>query len=194
MNTLFIDTHDKIISISLLKNNNEIDLIQKESNQHHSDYVMPMISNVLKKNNLNVHDITEIIVVNGPGSFTGVRIGVTIAKMLAYTLNIPIKTISSLELYAISNKSINNKIVVIHDIKGVFAGLFNDNKLIGDYFYKSNLEFEKYIKDNKLNDNIIDDNYIDFNKVYEYMKDKQPINPHQVNPIYIKTIEALKND
>lgn len=194
MNTLFIDTHDKIISISLLKNNNEIDLLQKESNQHHSEYVMPMISNILIKNNLNIHDITEIIVVNGPGSFTGVRIGVTIAKMLAYTLNIPIKTISSLELYAISNKSINNKIVVIHDIKGVFAGLFNNNKLIGDYFYKSNLDFAKYINENNLTDNIVDDNYIDFNKVFEYMKDKPSINPHQVNPIYIKTIEVFKND
>ena len=49
--------------------------------------------------------LDEIIVVNGPGSFTGVRLGVTIAKTLAYTLNIPIKTISSLEVSSISNNA-----------------------------------------------------------------------------------------
>ena len=194
MITLFIDTSSSDVSIALIKDNIILSKIVECIPNKHSVYTVSYIDKVLKKANKDVSDVQRIMVVNGPGSFTGVRIGVTIAKMLAYTLNIPIKTISSLELYAISSKSINNKIVVIHDIKGVFAGLFNDNKLIGDYFYKSNLEFEKYIKDNKLNDNIIDDNYIDFNKVYEYMKDKQPINPHQVNPIYIKTIEVFKND
>ena len=49
-------------------------------------------------------------------------------------------------------------------------------------------------RDRLQENNIVDDNYIDFNKVFQYMKEKESINPHQVNPIYIKTIEALKND
>ena len=43
--------------------------------------------------------------VNGPGSFTGIRIGITIAKVYAWSLNIPITTISSLEAMAISSEN-----------------------------------------------------------------------------------------
>ena len=68
------------------------------------------------------------------GVYTSVALGapqadinpsVTIAKTLAYTLNIPIKAISSLEMYAISNNTKKDKIVIIRDIKGVFAGEFD---------------------------------------------------------------------
>ena len=102
MNSLFIDTHDKDIIITLFKNGKVLEASLKSSERHHSDFTMSMIESVLKNNNLTVHELDEILVVNGPGSFTGVRIGVTIAKTLAYTLNIPIKTITSLECLAVS--------------------------------------------------------------------------------------------
>ena len=59
---------------------------------------------MLKQNNLEPNDIDKIIVVNGPGSFTGIRVGVTIAKTYAYSLKKEIVTISSLEAMAISSK------------------------------------------------------------------------------------------
>jgi len=97
MYTLFISTYDKLINISLLKDGKLKSTIEEISKQNHSILVMPMIDNILKSNKITTSDLNEIIVVNGPGSFTGVRIGVVIAKTLAYTLNIPIKTITSLE-------------------------------------------------------------------------------------------------
>ena len=111
MYSLFIDTHDKDIVITLFKDGKVLSSNIKTSERHHSDFTMPMIDNILKDNKLNVHDLGELLVVNGPGSFTGVRLGVTIAKTLAYTLNIPIKTITSLETLAISNDSKQDKLV-----------------------------------------------------------------------------------
>ena len=193
MISLLIDTHDKDINLVLYKDGTILDKNIKESERHHSDFIMPMLKELLDRNNITVHDLNEIIVVNGPGSFTGVRLGVTIAKTLAFTLNIPIKTITSLEMFAISANTETDKIVIINDLKGVFGAKFDkDNKIIDEYFYKSNDEYKSYLE--KQENTIVVNNNIDFNKVYEYMKSIEKTTPHKVNPIYIKMIEANKDD
>lgn len=195
MNTLFIDTHDKNITLCLYKDGKVIDIIDEVSERNHSDLTMPLIKKLLENNNLTPNNLNEILVVNGPGSFTGVRIGVTIAKTFAYTLNIPIKTITSLQVQALGSNMNSEKLATIQDIKGVFGGLYsNNNELIGDLFYKSNEEFDKYIKENNLQDKIIVEKNFDFNKIYEYLKNIKDIPAHSVNPIYIKVIEVLKHD
>ncbi|MBQ3021038.1 MAG: tRNA (adenosine(37)-N6)-threonylcarbamoyltransferase complex dimerization subunit type 1 TsaB [Bacilli bacterium] len=190
MYCLFISTFDKLITIGLLKNGELIEELTQESNQNHSCFVMPMIDKIIKNNNILPSYLNEIIVVNGPGSFTGVRIGVIIAKTLAYTLNISIKTITSLEIFAVSNNSTKNKLVSISDLKGKYIGYFNkDNELINDYIYLKNSEYSEFIKDKE--DYLIDNTKFDLNSIYNYLKTKDNINPHLVNPIYIKGIDAL---
>lgn len=187
MYSLFIDTHDLEIIIGLYHDGKILDSSTKSSPRHHSEIIMPTIKKILNDNHLNVKDLNEILVVNGPGSFTGVRLGVTIAKTLAYTLNIPIKTITSLEVMMISSDC---DLPIIHDVKGVFGGIFKNQKLVGDYFYKTNQEFIDFKANN---DYVIEEEYnIDFDKVYNFMKDKKSINPHAVSALYIKVIEALK--
>jgi len=189
MYSLFIDTHDKNIILGLYKDGVVTDSRNINSGLHHSDLIMPSIKELLDNNKLSPNDLNEILVVNGPGSFTGVRLGVTIAKTFAYILNISIKTITSLEVMMVSNGSV---LPIIRDVKGVFGCVFKNHLQLGDYFYKSNEEFKDFVSSNKLE---VDELYnVDFNKVYEYMKDKESINPHQVNPIYIKVIEVLKDD
>lgn len=190
MYSLLIDTHDKELLICLYKDN---DVLDKEVNNtmNHASKCMPIIYDVLSRNNLDVHNLNEIIVVTGPGSFTGVRIGATIGKMLAYTLNIPIKTITSLDMYAISNNSGNNKLVLIRDLKGSYGAYYtSDNKIIDEAFYKSTDSLNEYLKDKV---NYIIDNQIDLVKVKEFVNNSEAINPHKVNPIYIKEIEANKD-
>lgn len=188
MYTLFISTFDKLITIGLLKNGEVLDKKIKESDRNHSIYVMPMIEEILSVNEITTSYLNEIIVVNGPGSFTGVRLGVTIAKTLAYTLGIPIKTITSLESYAVSIESNDNKLITISDLKGKFIGYFNrDNEVLEEFKYLSNNEYKEYIKDKK------ETELKEFNleSIYKYLKSIDSINPHIVNPIYIKGIEAL---
>lgn len=190
MYTLFLSTYDKLITIGLLKNGELLDYKEIESNQNHSSLVIPNIENILNSNDINTSYLNEIIVVNGPGSFTGVRLGVTIAKTLAYTLNIPIKTITSLECIAVSTNNNTNKLTTIQDLKGSYIGYFDkNNNLIDDYKYLKKLEYEEYIKD-KTNF-IITDSKFDLEIIYKYLKNKESINPHIVNPIYIKGIDAL---
>lgn len=190
MYTLFISTFDKIITIGLLKNGEVLTELKQESSRNHSIYTMPMIDEILKTNNILPSYLNEIIVVNGPGSFTGVRIGVTIAKTLAYTLNIPIKTITSLKAYAISNNKETNKLVTIEDLKGKYLGYFDkDNNLLSDYTYLKNDEYKTYIKGKE--QYLIKNNTFDLNKIYKVLKTEESINPHIVNPIYIKEIDAL---
>lgn len=189
MYTLFISTFDKIITIGLLKDGNVIDMSVKESTQNHSVYTMPMIESILNNNKIDVKKLSEIIVVNGPGSFTGVRIGVTIAKTLAYTLNIPIKTITSLLAYAVSLDSNDKKVITISDMKGKYVGYFDYNNKVIDYIYLKNSEFSEYIKDKEKY--LVVDNKFDLEKIYKYLLNVESTLSHNVNPIYIKGIEAL---
>lgn len=190
MYSLLIDTHDINLLIALYKDDEVLD---KESNntKNHASICMPIINDVLTRNNLDVHNLGELIVVIGPGSFTGVRIGATIGKMLAYTLNIPIKVITSLDMYAISNNSNTNKLVLIRDLKGSYGAYYtSDNKIIDNYFYKSTEALNEYLKDKE---EYIIDNEIDLSKVKLFVNNLEVINPHKVNPIYIKEIEANKD-
>lgn len=194
MYTLFIDTHDRDLIIALYKDDEVISKKIKESLRNHSDFTMPLIKEILDENEIKVNDLGQIYVVNGPGSFTGVRIGVTIAKTLAYCLNIPIKTITSLEMYALGANIDDNKIVTIKDVKGVFAGLFNnENELQGELFYKDNNEFQEYLKIHS-EATLVEEQNVDLIAINEYMKKQEATIAHKVNPIYIKVIEALKND
>ena len=190
MYSLLIDTHDKDLLICLYKDDEVLDK-EVNSTMNHASKCMPIINDILTRNSLDVHNLGEVIVVIGPGSFTGVRIGATIGKMLAYNLNIPIKTITSLDMYAISNESDKNKLVLIRDLKGSYGAYYtSDNQIIDEAFYKSEDSLNEYLKDKE---EYIIDNEIDLIKVKEFVNNTEAINPHKVNPIYIKEIEANKD-
>lgn len=179
---LFIDTHADIITIAL-KNNEDLFIKTKESEYSHSIYTVPMIEEIFKENNLNIKDLNKIIVVNGPGSFTGIRIGLSIAKTLAYSLKIDINTISSLTAYLISSDINDNKKAVIEDNKGYYISAFDkDNNVIVPEFYSETDDIEYQKVDNK----------IDVDKIINYCKNFKSENPHFVKANYIKKIEVEK--
>lgn len=181
MYSLFIDTHSALINLVLYKDGKVVKKVKKETFKSHSAYILPMIKELLDNQEVLKNEIEELIVVNGPGSFTGVRLGITIAKTWAFSKNISIKSLSSLEVLAIS---INTKIkkVAIPDPKGYYTGIFDENNIKQEEF--------KYVKKDKLDRDFIleDDIKIDYELVYKFMKKLPKYNPHQVNPIYIKKI------
>jgi len=188
MYTLFISTYDFIITIGLLKNNKKISIKEVKSVKSHSVFLIPTIESILKGNNLEINNLNEIIVINGPGSFTGVRLGVIVAKTLAYTLKINIKTITSIDALAISNNILKRTIVSINDNKGVYFAIYESNSRISDIKYLSKNDF-----DNKhINESIINNGVLDVEKITLFLKDIDTINPHNVKPIYVKEIEVLK--
>ena len=78
--TLFIDTHDKNVLIILYKDGTVLRSENLSKTNKHSEVAMPTIDKILCESNVDVSELSNIIVVNGPGSFTGERIAVTIAK------------------------------------------------------------------------------------------------------------------
>jgi len=187
MKRLFIDTHSEKITV-ILCSEDKVFTSEATTCKSHSEVAVPTINEMLLKHDVKCSELDEIIVVNGPGSFTGVRIGVTIAKTMAYTLNIPIKTITSLEMYGISCDE-DFDVVTIEDAKGVYSARRENDKFV-DFMYQSKTEFDEYIKANKYK--ILENRKIEIGKVLEYLEDKDSVNPHKVNPIYIKEIDALK--
>lgn len=180
---LFIDTHLNDVII-ILNNNGKIVKEEKYINvKENSKIIMPTIKKILENGKPD-----SILVVNGPGSFTGVRLGVTIAKTLAMTLSIPIKTITSLECLAVSLNS-PEKIVGFSDKNGYYIGVFNqNNELIGSYEYLSNVEFLEYRELHKVNIDI----ELNYENIFAYADKLNNVNYHQVKPIYIKKIDVEK--
>ena len=139
MRTLFIDTSNSFVSIAILFDNKVISKITKESFNEHSKYAISYVDEVLKESNTLPNELDEIMVVNGPGSFTGIRIGVTIAKIFAYLQNIPVITVSSLESLALSADN-DKKILSLIDAR-------NNNYYVALY----NEEYKEIIKPQFLN-------------------------------------------
>ncbi|MFT5259490.1 MAG: tRNA threonylcarbamoyladenosine biosynthesis protein TsaB [Gammaproteobacteria bacterium] len=99
MNILAIDTVTQACSVALLTETQRYQQARFEANTH-SAFVLGMVDGVLKEAALSLADIDLIAVNNGPGSFTGIRIGVGVAQGLAYGANIPVLGINALAVLA----------------------------------------------------------------------------------------------
>ncbi len=100
--TLFVDTATKSVFLALVVDGVLSDQVCREGVNNHSVTILPLLDDLLKRQNLTLKDLTDIVVGIGPGSYTGVRIGVSIAKMIGYLNCIPVRTVSSLALLASS--------------------------------------------------------------------------------------------
>ncbi len=102
MKVLAIDTSNYPLGIALIDNQQVIGEYITNIKKNHSIRVMPAIENLCRECEVKPADLEKIVVAEGPGSYTGVRIGVTIAKTLAWTLQIPLVGVSSIEVLAAS--------------------------------------------------------------------------------------------
>ncbi|MEH7887016.1 tRNA (adenosine(37)-N6)-threonylcarbamoyltransferase complex dimerization subunit type 1 TsaB [Bacillus sp. JJ1609] len=102
MKVLSIDTSNYVLGIGLLDSETVMGEYISNIKKNHSVRVMPAIQTLMNECSIKPGDLSKIVVAEGPGSYTGVRIGVTIAKTLAWTLNIPMSGVSSLEVAAAS--------------------------------------------------------------------------------------------
>ena len=196
MKILFLDTSSFFVTISIVDNDKILYLYQEEIRDDMSSKIMPIISEGFDKLSITIKDIDKIMVVNGPGSFTGVRIGVTIAKVLAWSLKKDIITISSLEYLATTPFNTKYVIPMIDCRRGnVYAGIYDSNlrSIKEDCFcpYESLKEFfsESTIVSLDTFDNSIRPK-LDVLKIINKHINDTPINCHSVKPNYLKKTEA----
>ena len=198
MITLFIDTSTEYLTVALIKDDKVINESTISSSEH-SKYAMTEIEKLFNGTDIDRKNIDKIMVTNGPGSFTGVRIGVTIAKTYAWACNINVIPISTLKAYALSYTGYDYYIPYIDARRGyVYAAIYdkNYNEVLNDSYISlddllskceklPNIAFigkseKKEILSNKLNV---------FN-IYNYYKNDEGITPHALVPNYLKKTEA----
>lgn len=125
MLTLSLDTSSKTACVGLLKDGENLANITLTGTKFHSESLIDMVDDALKYQDLKIKDVDLIVVGVGPGSFTGLRIALTVAKTFAQALDIPIVGISSLEAYAFGFKN-RDKILPIIDARRerAFFGMY----------------------------------------------------------------------
>ncbi|WP_079709972.1 tRNA (adenosine(37)-N6)-threonylcarbamoyltransferase complex dimerization subunit type 1 TsaB [Paraliobacillus ryukyuensis] len=101
MSILAIDTSNETLGVAIHDGAKTIAAYIANSKTKHSKRLMPVINQLMQDANMTPQDLTRIVVAKGPGSYTGVRIGLSTAKMMAWTLQIPVIGISSLETLAL---------------------------------------------------------------------------------------------
>lgn len=201
-----IDTSSSNIILGLYQDNQPIKEIIEENDHQLSSRIFPLIDQLFQSTEKKVEEVDEIVVVNGPGSFTGVRIGVTIAKTYAWSLKKKIIPVSELQVMA-STKTDTDYLIPMIDARRncVYAGIYDRdlNTVLNDQYLSIEdlkKEVEKldgsytYLCDTKLDqlDHCIP-SHPNLSNVLKYHENDVGINPHQVNPNYLKKTEAEEN-
>lgn len=127
MKILAVDTSSKICSVAILEDRQVLDEINLDDGRTHSENLMPTIQLILERNDLTLDDIDLIGVTVGPGSFTGIRIGIASVKAMAEVKNIPVAAISSLQCLAKNIAKDSGTVVSMIDARNnnVYGGIYD---------------------------------------------------------------------
>ena len=202
MRSLFIDTASSRIILAILENDKIVYEKNVENDMNLSTRIFPLIDEMFQKTNIQPSDVDRIYVVNGPGSFTGVRIGVTIAKTMAWALHKEIVPLSELELMATTSVEQTYKVPYIDARReAVFGAIYDkDNQVLLKEQYISIEELCKHIPD--MNDaaflgytpihidGMMVEPNVNLSMLIKKHQNDRSLNPHEVNPNYLKRTEA----
>lgn len=205
MTILYIDTTTNYLYSAISMNNQITGEIKAKLDKDLSVFTLPKIKEMLEDRHIDPKDVDKLLVVNGPGSFTGIRIGVTIAKTYAWSLKKKISTVSSLMAMALSTKKEKiYKVPFIDARRGYgYAAIYDEENrpvlkdqymsiealkcaiehLPGEYTIITNTPIEGL-------ENNCEKYDPNFAKIVEFCKDNVESNPHAVNPNYLKLTEA----
>ena len=210
---LGIDTSTKICTCSIFDSENGVIAETSLSvKKNHSNIVMPIIDNLFKISDLTINDIDKIAVAIGPGSFTGVRIALGIAKGLAMALNKPLIAVNELDILEAIASGNENEIIPLIDARKERVYYKYQNTYVDDYLINLISNFDKnkkyiFVGDGATNyENILKDNLGDnaiilpmYNAfprasiLCELAINKEEANIYTLEPEYISKSRAEKH-
>ena len=210
---LGIDTSTKICTCSIFDSENGVIAETSLSvKKNHSNIVMPIIDNLFKISDLTINDIDKIAVAIGPGSFTGVRIALGIAKGLAMALNKPLIAVNELDILEAIASGNENEIIPLIDARKERVYYKYQGDYIDDYLINLISNFDKnkkyvFVGDGAINyENILKDNlgdnavilpmYNSFPRasiLCELAINKEEANIYTLEPEYISKSRAEKH-
>lgn len=194
MYQLLLDSSNVFLSVGIAKDGVVIDRVHYEAWQRQSEMMVTEIDNILSKNNITKEELDAVVVGIGPGSYTGVRIGVTIAKTIAYALGIKIYAKSSLSLL----KNPEKPTICVFNARGgrTYFGVYDGNKVLEKDSVKTNEEVVAYInehKDYEVNGDTyqlgLESGKFDIiQNLANFNKNEEAGNVFALNPIYLKEL------
>ncbi len=209
---LHLESSGKNCSVALSKNGKLVDCKEEyDYNYIHSEKLTVFVQDILEVNKIELADLNAISVSIGPGSYTGLRIGLSTAKAMCFALDIPLIPINSLEilLYSEKNKLLNKIAVVDARRMEVYALGQNvngeENIKMGAYILneESFSQFEPFIiigdSHEKLKQLWVHRNSISYSKIerlsasfqstlaFNFYMNRNRLDLQEVNPIYIKS-------
>lgn len=190
---LLLDSSNTFLSVGIKKGNRLIAKTSYQCFQRQSEYMIVEIDKIFKKNKLDIKKIDGVMVSIGPGSYTGIRIALTIAKVISFALSIPIYPISTLEI----NKIIGDNSIVLFNARSnrSYIAAFSKTKRILKDQVMNNEDVIKYINSHKKYRLVGDLAYLslkgetidildNMNKLFNEIKPVKDAN--KVKPIYLK--------
>ena len=192
MKYLFINSATANLVVAILIDGKITYLYDNNDDKDASSKIMPAIDEAFKLSNIAPKEIDKIFVVNGPGSFTGIRVGLTVAKVMGYSLNIPVIPISSLEFMC--SGYVYDVMGLINARRGyVYAGGYDKdlNSIYKDCYIlfddvSSNM---KYVSYDKFDFEVLFPKF-DLLKIIKKHENDVVQNVHSINPNYLKLTEA----
>ncbi|MHA8138259.1 tRNA (adenosine(37)-N6)-threonylcarbamoyltransferase complex dimerization subunit type 1 TsaB [Lactobacillaceae bacterium Scapto_B20] len=126
MKVLALDTSNRPLSIAVLEDQQILATTTTTTHQKHAQYVLPIINDLMVNCNLTPADLDRIVVADGPGSYTGIRIATATAKVLAATLGIDLVGVSSLQALALNVTMEGQLVNPMFDARNqnLFTGLY----------------------------------------------------------------------
>lgn len=200
MISFFIDTALSYIRIALFKDDSLLDFINEKCEKNMSSLFDVRVRDLFNRNNLSLNDVKKLYTVTGPGSFTGIRVGMTFSKVLSMSQDIKITPISELQVLATTDTA-KLKAPMIDARRGyVYAGIYDedlnvvteDQHILFEDFFNINKNVEYISYDSFEHISTIEPN-IDFEKIILKNKNKKQIEHEVLTPNYLKLTEAEEN-
>ena len=192
MITILLDSSNTNLSVGIARDNLLLEYISYEAWQRQSEYMIPELDKLLSKYNVSRDEIKEVMVAKGPGSYTGVRIAITIAKTIATALDAKLYAVSSLRVQKACK---NPSICLINARSGrSYIGVYEDDKVLLDDQIMKNEDVLNYIKEHPNYSVCGDVKYLGLegvisNNIQEMLSLKNvldPVNPLSLKPVYMK--------
>ena len=192
MITVLLDSSNTNLSVGVAKDNLLLDYVSYEAWQRQSEYMIVELNKLLEKHKIDKSEIKEVIVAKGPGSYTGVRIAITIAKTIALALDAKLYAVSSLR---VQKDATCPSICLINAISGrSYVGVYQDQKILVDDCIMKNDDVLKYIEAHPDYSVCGDTRYLglegkELNNLQAMLDLKESldsINPLALKPVYMK--------
>ena len=201
MRYLLINTAVSVSTVVLIENNQVISIAEEFNSNDLSSKIFFMIDKVFEEGKCAPKDLNKIFVVNGPGSFTGIRIGLAIAKTMAWALQIDLIPVSSLELFATTPVSTDFIASMVDARRNcVYAGIYNQKleSILEDQYVDLDTILKKvkllgnttFVSYDKFDELSIINPKIDYIKIIHKHENDMVENCHKINPVYLKLTEA----